>query len=98
MLAPLNFKALVKLGISIRKRKGGMFNILNRLFSLILGLIRVITNVPLNNSNIKGIGARGVNVKEASIIGVNIASKSSLSGKFKGFFFLTRKLIRLYSF
>jgi hypothetical protein len=63
-----------------------MFNILNRLFNLILGLIRVITGIPLNGNNAKGVNIKGVNIKEASVINANIASKSSLSGRFKGFF------------
>jgi hypothetical protein len=97
-LAPLNSKALIKLSISIRKRKRGMFNILNRLFGLILGLIKVIISVPLNGGNAKGVSVKEVNVKEASIAGVNIASKSSSGNRFKGFFFLIRELIRSRSF
>jgi hypothetical protein len=75
-----------------------MFNILNRLFNLILSLVRVIISVPLNSGNAKGVSVRGVNVKEASVISVNIASRSSLSGGFISFFFLIRELIRSRSF
>jgi hypothetical protein len=56
-----------------------MFNILNRLFYLILNLIGVITSVLLNSNNVKRVSVKGVNVKEASIAGANIASKASFS-------------------
>jgi hypothetical protein len=75
-----------------------MFTILNRLFYLISGLVKVITSVPLNNSNAKGVNIRGVNIKEASIASANIASRFSLNSKFKGFFFLIRELIYLCFF
>jgi hypothetical protein len=75
-----------------------MSNILNRLFSLILGLVKVITSVPLNSSNAKGVNVKGVNVKEASVIGANIASRSSSGSRFKSFFFLIREPICSRSF
>jgi hypothetical protein len=75
-----------------------MFNILNQLFHLILGLIRVIISVPLNSNNAKRVSVRGVNVKEASVASANIASKSSSGNKFKGFFFLIKELIYLRFF
>jgi hypothetical protein len=75
-----------------------MFNILNRLFNLILSLVRVIIGVPLNSGNAKGVSVRGVNIKEASIVSVNIANKSFSASRFKGFFFLIRELIYSRSF
>jgi hypothetical protein len=75
-----------------------MFNILNRLFYLILSLIGVITSVLLNTNNVKRVSVKGVNVKEASIVSANIANKASLSHRFKSFFFLIKELIRLRSF
>jgi hypothetical protein len=53
-------------------------------------------NILLNSNNIKGVSIGGVNKEKASV--ANIASKPSLNNKFKGFFFLTKELIRLYSF
>jgi hypothetical protein len=57
-----------------------------------------MTSVLLNNNNIKGVSARGVNIKEASVISVNIVNKSSSGNRFKSFFFLIKELIYLYSF
>jgi len=53
-----------------------MFTIWNRLFHLISSLVKVITSVPLNSNNAKGVNVRGGNKEEASV--ANAASRPSL--------------------